>query len=757
MKNIYTITISLLLLLSVSVFGQNRVYSPTLIEPENGDLGLVPNVLLDWSAVTGNSLIIMYEVQLSVTEDFVSPVTFPQTDITSYEMSNLIFGQQYYWRVRAYDGDEVSDWSEIWSFAVLNTIEIDKPNDNAMVYANPLIEWDELSGLSDIELQIDTAYSWNIIPLEDVTEDLNATYIIDENNMWVAGNDGLILFYNGTEWATSESGITESINDIWFTSATNGYAVGDGGLVLHFDGTDWNTVADGVTSENLLGVFFSDENSGWVVGEEGVTLTYSDGTWAVVATTNTNDLHDVYALASDNVWVCGTSETIGHFNGTDWTYEEVSNRDLYAIWFKDANNGWAAGKSGRIVYFDGSDWTEQETGVTKDLLGLCFAGSMGYAAGKNGSFLVYDGYWYPEAAGSPDELRSVFVHNDLGLISGVDGTLIGKTGEGFNSPVATTYNVSADSIEFQLEYLLFGTDYYYRMRGMHAADTTAWSGTKKMTTYAAPELDSPSDGSSDLDLYLEFNWDEYEGVTNYILEIDSNENFTLPRTFGPDQNFEEVNDFVFGTEYFWRVKAQHFNDISDWSETWVFSTTNMIILDSPENEATDVLQCPRYEWVGVAGASKYHVWIDTDMNFSNPLMVTSDSTFFQCQSSLEQKTVYYWKVRGQAGASFSDWSEVWSFETEGPDGIDENFDTNTLQIYPNPSNGEFTLQINSLSNDIYELRVVDLVGKEIYQEEMNCNVGSNTRQINLQHLERGIYLVQIIKGEGTVTKKLFIQ
>jgi hypothetical protein len=756
MKNIYTITISLLLLLSLSVFGQDRIYSPTLIEPENGDLGQVPNVLLDWSAVTGNSLIIMYEVQLSATEDFTSPITFPQTDITSYEMSNLVFGQQYFWRVRAYDGDDVSDWSEVWSFTVLNTIEIDKPNDNAMVYANPLIEWDELSGLTDIELQIDTAYSWNLIPLQDITEDLNATYIVDENNMWVAGNDGLILLFNGTEWTTSESGITENINDIWFTSASNGYAVGDGGLVLHYDGSVWTTIT-AVTSENLLGVCFIDENMGWAVGTAGAILAYNSGTWSQITTSHTGDLYDVYALASDDIWVCGLPKTIGHFDGIEWTYETVSNRDLYAIWFKDANNGWAAGKGGRIVYFDGMGWTVQETGVTKDLLGLSFSGSMGYAVGKNGTFLVYDGYWYPEAAGSPDELRSVFVKNDLGLISGVDGTLIGKAGEGFNSPVATTYNISADSIEYQLEYLLFGTDYYYRMRGLHAVDTTAWSGTKKMTTYAAPELDSPSDGSNDLDLYLEFGWEEYEGVTNYILEIDSNENFTLPRTFGPDQNFEEVNDFVFGTEYFWRVKAQHFNDISDWSETWTFATTNTIALSLPVDDAVNVLQCPRYEWEKVIGASKYHLWLDTDMNFTTPLKVTSDSAFFQCQSSLDQKTVYYWKVRGQAGASFSDWSEVWSFETEGPDGIDENFDANSLQIYPNPSNGEFTVQINSLSNDLYELRVVDLVGKELYQEEMSCNVGSNALKINLQYLERGIYLVQVIKGEGTVTKKLFIQ
>ena len=264
-------------------------------------------------------------------------------------------------------------------------------------------------------------------------------------------------------------------------------------------------------------------------------------------------------------------------------------------------------------------------------------------------------------------------------------------------------------------------------------------------------------GSSDMHLLMEFIWDKYDGVTNYILEVDSNENFTLPRTFGPDLNHQVVNDFVFGTEYFWRVKAQHFLDISDWSEVWKFTTVNTIILESPENGATNVLQCPRYTWEKIDGASRYLLWVDTDESFSNPLQVTADSAFFQCQSSLEKETIYYWKVRGQAGASISDWSEVWSFETEGYDGIEENFDNNVLQMYPNPNNGEFTIQINSLTNDVYEISVVDLVGKELYKLEMNCNVGDNIQKLNLQKLEKGIYLVHLRKGEQTVTKKLFVR
>jgi len=755
MKNIYSITISLLLLLSLSVFGQSRIYAPTLNEPENGELGFSPDALLNWNAVTGNALVILYEAQLSLTEDFSDPVTFPQTDLTSYQMSNLTFGGQYFWRVRAYDDDSVSGWSETWSFSVLNTIELDKPNDNSMVYVNPLIEWDAVTGLTQYELQLDTVYDWNLKP-SGTEENLNATFIVDENNQWIAGDNGVIMFNDGSGWTADTSGTTENINDIWFIGASNGYAVGDGGVVLHYNGTDWNIVDVG-TSDDLFGVSFVDDNIGWVVGTGGITLKYDNGIWSEESTSNTNDLFDTYALSSTDVWVCGASKTIGHYNGTEWSFETVSNKEFYSIWFVDANNGWAVGKSGRIVHFDGSEWIVQESGVSKDLFSVNFNGTMGYAVGKSGTFIGYNGYWYPQTVGTTKELTGVFLKNDIGIICGVDGTIIEKGDDSFNSPFLSTFNIDADSVEFHLAQLLFGTDYYFRMRGMHSEDTTTWSGARKMVTHSNTELDSPDDGSSDMHLLMEFIWDEYDGVTNYILEVDSNENFTLPRTFGPDQNHQLVNDFVFGTEYFWRVKAQHFLDISDWSEVWSFTTVNTILLESPENGATNVLQCPRYTWEEIEGASRYILWVDTDESFTNPMQVISDSAFFQCQSSLEKKTVYYWKVRGQAGASVSDWSEVWSFETEGYDDIEENFDNNVLQMYPNPNNGEFTIQINSLTKGTYEISVVDLVGKELYNLEMNCNVGDNMHKLNLQSLENGIYLVHLRNGERVITKKLFIR
>ena len=259
MKNIYPIAISLFLLISLSVFGQARIYAPTLNEPEDGEMGQPADALLNWSAVTGEALVILYEVQLSLDQDFTDPVTFPKTDLTSLQMNNLIFGELYYWRVRAYDNELVSPWSEEWSFNVLNSIVLDKPNDNSMVYADPMIQWDAVSGLSLYQLQLDSVYDWKTVSL-GIEEDLYATFIVDENNQWIAGADGKIMFKDGVDWVESTSGTTENINDLWFTSEMNGYAVGDGGVVLHYDGTDWSLVDIGST-EDLFGIHFIDENT----------------------------------------------------------------------------------------------------------------------------------------------------------------------------------------------------------------------------------------------------------------------------------------------------------------------------------------------------------------------------------------------------------------------------------------------------------------------------------------------------------------
>jgi len=269
-------------------------------------------------------------------------------------------------------------------------------------------------------------------------------------------------------------------------------------------------------------------------------------------------------------------------------------------------------------------------------------------------------------------------------------------------------------------------------------------------------IDSPSN-SSTTDLLVKFEWDEYEGITNYIFQIDDNDSFAQPRSFSPDDDTLWVNDLVFGQEYFWRVAAQHALDISSWSEVWSFNTVNMITLEAPENTAIDVPLCPAFSWEEVLGASGYELWVDTDGSFANPNIVTVDIPTYQCQSQLEKNTVYFWKVRGKAGPDVSEWSDTWSFTTEGNIGIDEKFNINEVVIFPNPSNGNFVLDMVSDFEGKYDLSVIDISGKLIYSSKIDIALGNNSIPVSIESINSGAYSIMISNGSEMVMKRLLIK
>ena len=92
----------------------------TLVTPTNNAISQDVNVLLDWTAVSGNS---NYFVDLDTNSNFSSPLHQYLTVIStnsSYNTSNLLFDTKYYWRVRARDAVDTTSWSAIWNFTTYN-------------------------------------------------------------------------------------------------------------------------------------------------------------------------------------------------------------------------------------------------------------------------------------------------------------------------------------------------------------------------------------------------------------------------------------------------------------------------------------------------------------------------------------------------------------------------------------------------------------------------------------------------------------
>ena len=746
----------------LTLFAQERIYSPALSLPVNGATAQMPNVLLDWDAVTGgNTGIITYEIQLAEEPTFATPVIFQTEFVSAVETSELKFGNVYYWRVRAMDGVDVSNWSETWSFRVLNKITLTKPTDFSDQTTNPKLEWAAVTGITNYDYQLDTAYYWRIAT--PVTSGiLNAVAVVDDTHAWAVGAGGVVLFFDGTSWADQESNTSSDLYAVSFLDNSNGIAVGKGGVIIHFDGTSWS-VQTSTTTLDLNGISFLDTVTAWAVGKSGVVLSYNGTDWSQSFTAS-KDLYDVYFLETGNGWASGKGGLVIHYDGSSWTTLETgTTKDLSSIWFTDPDNGWAIGKGGFVIQYAGGVWTPYPiTLTTKDLYTLYFTdASNGWAVGKTGTLLQYDGIqWTVPSSGTDITLNGVsFSGSSTGWIVGESGLLLRYYTDGFSSPMAVIHEIPATVSNHQLSDMLFGTKYFWRVRAKHPGDISDWSAARCFNTVAKVTLDKPVDGSTDQNLDVLLKWKKASDNIVYDIEIDEDPNFSFPVFLSTEAIEINAMSLRFGILYNWRVRAMHALDTSAWSAVWKFTTACAMTLTDPVDGATDIKTTPILKWNPFTGIEQYNVQLDKNNSFSVPVVndfVAGTISSYSVPVVLEKNTQYFWRVRAVNGLDTSCWSPIWAFTTIPPVGIDDPVNDLQFNVYPNPVVSQLWIEASKPGDDPVRVSIHDILGKILVEQDLRFSNGIKTNSLDLSNLANGIYMIRLDQGDQSITKKLVI-
>jgi hypothetical protein len=84
---------------------------------------------------------------------------------------------------------------------------------------------------------------------------------------------------------------------------------------------------------------------------------------------------------------------------------------------------------------------------------------------------------------------------------------------------------------------------------------------------------------------------------------------------------------------------------------------------------------------------------------------------------------------------------------------------NGISINPNPiiGSGAATLRLSSVSSGKIDLRVIDLAGKVVLQQQSRVSEGINSISINnINRLQSGIYTVQVLQKDEAMTTKISI-
>ena len=89
---------------------------------------------------------------------------------------------------------------------------------------------------------------------------------------------------------------------------------------------------------------------------------------------------------------------------------------------------------------------------------------------------------------------------------------------------------------------------------------------------------------------------------------------------------------------------------------------------------------------------------------------------------------------------------VWSSST----GIGAVDPVSRFTVFPNPGIGTFTIQTSELNS---QLIITNTLGQKMVERKIN----SGETEIDLQAEAKGIYFINLITEQGTITKKLIIQ
>lgn len=82
-------------------------------------------------------------------------------------------------------------------------------------------------------------------------------------------------------------------------------------------------------------------------------------------------------------------------------------------------------------------------------------------------------------------------------------------------------------------------------------------------------------------------------------------------------------------------------------------------------------------------------------------------------------------------------------------GMEEELNTiSAINVFPNPANENVNIEYNAVNSGNHSISLVDVTGKLVYNENFSAQKGNNRKQINLNGVDAGIYLVTIADENG---------
>lgn len=138
-------------------------------------------------------------------------------------------------------------------------------------------------------------------------------------------------------------------------------------------------------------------------------------------------------------------------------------------------------------------------------------------------------------------------------------------------------------------------------------------------------------------------------------------------------------------------------------------------------------------------------WTTVQINTNTPTSILT---------GLSPSKTYNWKVRTKYSGGSSAYSTVKNFNTPAlRNGVTDP--SGQLSLFPNPTTGIVTISLNECENCNYQLKVFDILGNLVYSNQNKTD--GQTKTIDLSHLAKGVYQLQVEYNGVTKNTKMIMQ
>lgn len=241
----------------------------------------------------------------------------------------------------------------------------------------------------------------------------------------------------------------------------------------------------------------------------------------------------------------------------------------------------------------------------------------------------------------------------------------------FNTP--SLFEMSKTSNTLMVDGLYYDTTYYWRTKINVGANSGDWGEVWSFRTkLKEPNLTSPLNNSSDIAINGILKWTNSANAP-YRVQVATDIGFNnLIKDEIVSINEYSYSNLKNDTKYYWRVRAERGQYLSDWSEIYNFNTP--LTIDRPQLNYPPNLQrnlklvTLNLKWNELANVTSYKLQIASDNTFNNLIVNDSGLTDNNYDFvSLDYNMIYFWRVKGvRSQSNESEWSAIWEFSTTLP-------------------------------------------------------------------------------------------